>query len=116
MQNMEFDVLSRDRLISTVKVENNKVYLTNHTDGDILLRPFGVNEKPTIKDLEAFFEERCFPRERVNRQEILEALGLMEYNPLEIVKITHAVQLEDYVWIRFKGEDLEYERDIKLRD
>jgi hypothetical protein len=42
----------------------------------------------------------------------LEDMGLSAYNPWEIVKITHGVMLEDFVWIRFDGEDLKW-NDVK---
>jgi len=86
-----------------------------HTE-DIYALPFGVNKNPTISDLNRFFESRCFPKERANCKQILEDLGLDEYIPLEIVRKTHGRQLEDYCWVKFEGEELDYESDIKLRD
>ena len=46
-----------------------------------------------------FLEERCVPRQRDGIQEYLEALGLDEYDPWEIVKHTQGRMAEDQQWI-----------------
>lgn len=40
---------------------------------------------------------------------MLEVMGLKEYNPLDISKKTNGKCWEDEMWIRFKGEDLDWE-------
>lgn len=50
------------------------------------MKAFGVNENPTLQDFEEFLEDRCFPRERYNINEMLIELKLDNYNPLEIIK------------------------------
>ena len=62
-----------------------------------------------------FFEDRCFPRTRANCDELLKELGLKEYNPYLICIKTRGQQWDDFYWIRFKGDIVEY-KDIKLRD
>jgi len=99
----------------TANIHTKKVTVINHSE-DWLLRPFGNNESPTIGDLFAFPESRCFPRARDNCRQLLDDLGLTAYDPLDICKITHGRQWDDYNWIQFDGEDVEYERDVKLRD
>ena len=97
----------------TVDYANNKVDVVNYTD-DIIGRPFGVNKTPTIKDFEDFLADRCFPAERYDKKLILKVLGLDYYEPLHIVRKTHGRMVEDCYWIKFEGEDLQYERDIKF--
>ena len=60
---------------------------------------FGKNRLPTWADLMTFLEERCVPRQRDGIQEYLEALGLDEYDPWEIVKHTQGRMAEDQQWI-----------------
>lgn len=117
MHVIEFDYMYKNTVMSHVIADYgaNKVKVTNYTD-DIIFTPFGVNMNPTIDDFEAFLESRCFPRERRNCKQLLDDLGLINYSPILIVMKTHGRQLEDYCWIKFKGEDLDYERDIRLRD
>ena len=117
MDQIKFQYMCRDVVSADVVVDraNRRVTCVNYTD-DIMLRPFGVNDNPSMADVGDFFESRCFPRERRNCKQLLADLGLEEYVPISIVEKNHGRQLEDYCWIRFEGEDLEYERDIKLRD
>jgi hypothetical protein len=113
----KFEYLWRNNVSAVVgyDMKTRKVIVTNFTD-DNIKRPFGVRVSPTFEDLERFFESRCFPKERYNLKRLLDDLGLNRYDPFDIVEITHGRQYEDYAWIRFEGEDLDYERDIKLRD
>ncbi|MNC54956.1 hypothetical protein D3C75_1044590 [compost metagenome] len=68
--------------------------------------PFPGKQKIQVSDVLDYFETRCFPRNRHHANKILQSMGLSEYVPTEIVKQTHGVMYEDYVWIRFEGENL----------
>jgi len=107
----------RDKVTADVEVDYaaKTVKYVPHTT-DIYALPFGVRQNPNIADVSRFFESRCFPKEQRNCKQLLEDLGLEEYIPLDIVRKTHGRQLEDYCWIKFEGEELDYEKDIKLRD
>ena len=117
MDQIKFQYMCKNAVVADVIVnrQDKSVTCTNYTD-DITLRPFGRRSAPTIEDFMRFLESRCFPRERRNCEQLLNDLGLDHYTPLGIVEKTHGRQLEDYCWIKFEGEDLDYERDIKLRD
>lgn len=113
----EFEVLWKNKLCAKVRVDykSQKVDCKQFTD-DFLARPFNKkDEDVTIDDVLDFFEFRCFPRERANRDQLLKDLGLDSYFPREIVRKTHGIILEDFMWIRFKGETITYD-DIKVRD
>ena len=58
---------------------------------------------------------RCIDEGRSDVGRVLKAMGLNEYNPLEIVRRTHGVSYNDYIWIRFPGEKLRAE-DVMVRD
>lgn len=77
-----------------------KVEVINYTD-DKFIRPFGSIKKPTIEDLEWFLEDRCFPRTRANCKELLESMGLDNYDPIEIIKRTGGNCNEDDFFIKF---------------
>ena len=64
-----------------------KVLIENHTDNP-LYTAFGVNDNPCWQDYQNFLEERCIPKSRAGLQEYLNAIGVDEYNPLEIVRKT----------------------------
>ena len=60
---------------------------------------FGVNENPSWDDYLSFLEDRCIPRERAGLREYLDALGIDEYEPLEIIRKTKGRMAEDNQWI-----------------
>jgi len=117
MEQLKFQYMHKNTVLADVVFDrqNRSISCVNYTD-DITLRPFGRRAEPTPDDLLDFLESRCFPRERRNCEQLLADLGLTGYVPLSIAKKTHGRQLEDYCWIKFAGEELDYERDIKLRD
>ena len=69
---------------------------------DMIKTAFGNNEVPTWDDFQNFLEERCIPRVRAGLREYLEAIGLDEYDPLEIIKKTSGRMAEDNQWIEIK--------------
>ena len=77
-----------------------KVDVINYTD-NVLIKPFGVNDNPTIEDLEFFLESRCFPGTRANCKEILEQMGLDHYDIIEIIKHDGGNCNEDDFFITF---------------
>jgi hypothetical protein len=66
---------------------------------DPLSTAFGVDQKPTWKDLQAFLESRCVPRQRDGLRYYLRQLGLDQYEPLEIIRRTQGRMAEDQHWI-----------------
>lgn len=113
-----FDVLHKDTLVTRVwyDFKTETVTFTNYIF-DLMWCPFGKLEKATFKDLEEYWESRCFPRERANAKELLRLLGVDCYDPYSIVRKTHGVQNEDYCWLRFDDEEgkISY-ADVKFRD
>lgn len=100
----EFDYMREDSVMTRVEVTDLKdIVIENYTD-NIAWRFFGVYEKPTIPMLYHFIEERCVPRTRVNINDLLKCMGLSEYNPYDIVRITHGVMVDDCYWLRFPEE------------
>lgn len=80
---------------------HQKVYIQNRTD-DLLHRAFGVVENPSWEDFREFLKSRCFPPTRGNVKEELRALGLTDYDPLQIVEKTHGRTAEDSLWLKFQ--------------
>jgi hypothetical protein len=61
-----------------------------------------------------FFSDHIFPETRFDAKKTLMAPGLEKYDVLAIVKITHGLNWDDFNWVKFVGEKLDYE-DIKAR-
>lgn len=80
---------------------DQRVVIQNKTD-DILHRAFGVLEHPTWNDFELFLQGRCFPRTRGDCKELLQEMGLTDYDPLQIVEITKGRLSDDEMWLKFR--------------
>lgn len=46
-------------------------------------------------------KERVMPPNRANLREVLDALDMEEYDPIEIVRRTHGVNPNDFFWFKF---------------
>ena len=101
--------------VCDIVVNTSGLTYTTYTDNPINL-PFGVNKTPTLKDLDEYFEERCFPRERENCKQILQALDIPTYEPELICRKTHGLQFDDFLWLQFSDEPQVTYDEIKLRD
>lgn len=73
----------------------------NHT-ADLVKTAFGKKELPSWEDCLSFLEERCIPRERAGLREYLEAIGVSEYDPLEIIQKTAGRMSEDQQWLEIE--------------
>ena len=59
---------------------------------DTPLTLFGYNKREVdMQEFVTWAKKRCFPEERVDKDEVLKSLGLTRYDPWEIVKITKGV-------------------------
>lgn len=108
----EFDVLWRDILAHTIRIEGSEVTITHHTKDKAAIQ-FWFDEV-TLEEVLTFLRDRCFPETRDGKERILEALGLESYNIWDILEIKHGVMYDDFVWIRFKGEELCWD-DVRIR-
>ena len=100
-------------LSSRVSVRRNKVNIKR-----VIIHPlrqiFPSNEISRNR-LNEILEHRCFDRNRPDASEILMSMGLSEYRPIDIIRRTHGVSYNDYIWFRFMGENIRAE-DVLVRD
>lgn len=98
-----FEYMKKDIVLAKVIIyDDNNVEVINYTD-DIIDRPFGTCTSPTRKDVDELYEERCFPRSRVNAKMVLSG-KLYGYEPYKIVRDTHGILIDDNYWLRFDDE------------
>ena len=107
MEDITFDVYNKRDLLSHVEVKNNEVSVINYTDSK-LFTPFLI-DNVNAGTVMTFFTNRWIEKTRPDFNERLSELGLDEYDPIEVVKLTHGLRFEDYTWIKFDGEDITYE-------
>lgn len=107
-----FEVYWKDEITARVCVRKKKVLVTRFTDNPG--KQLFAAKEMTRYQLGKIFEMRCWEKERPDINDILRHLGLSEYNPYEIVKKTHGVSYNDFIWFRFPGEELT-SKDVLVR-
>lgn len=112
MEDYSFEVLWKDEITARVTVEGAQVKVTRYIKHP--LKQLFASDRMTRYQLNRILELRCWERGRPDIQEILHHRGLKEYNPHEIVKKTHGVSWNDYIWFRFPGENLT-SKDVLVR-
>ena len=92
-----------NNLCTTIYADFTKEMLKveNHIS-DPVKTAFGNNPFPTWEDFQFFLEERCIPRQRAGLREYLEVIGVIEYNPIEIIKKTAGRMAEDNQWLEME--------------
>ena len=89
-----------NRLCSTIAADMTDHSLRVWNEGvELVKTAFGEKLMPSWDDLELFLEERCVPRERSGIREYLDAIGVLEYDPLEIIRKTRGRMAEDQQWL-----------------
>ena len=93
----------RNEICTLIDVDERRrlLFIKNYTDR-LQFRAFGVNEKPSFEDYEAFLESRCFPRSRDKMKLMLKDLDLPFYDPLLIIGKTQGRMAEDDFWLRIE--------------
>lgn len=105
---LEFDYMNKDVIGAHVRANSETGIVEAEEFTNIQHHQFFAKRPHTIEYMNEVFESRCFPRTQDGAELIVEALGLHQYNPLDIVRLTHGRLYKDYNWIRFKGENLSW--------
>ncbi len=108
-----FKVFYQNELTADVKICDNKVYITRYTTH--IAKQIFAKEEMTLYELGEVIKTRCWDPNRDNIEAYLKKLGLTEFNIYEIVRHTHGLMFQDYIWFLFEGETITYD-DIKIRD
>lgn len=107
-----FEVYWKDEITARVYVKEKEVIVSKFTDHP--LKQLFAEKKMTRYQLNQILELRCWERGRADINDLLKNIGLTEYNPQEIVRKTHGVSFNDFIWIRFPGEKLT-SKDVLVR-
>lgn len=101
-----------DELVSFVTVKGNRAKIQRFTDHPVK-QIFRDNEIDVFR-LSTILETRCWQRDCRNIDNYLKKLDIPYYDPLAIVKKTHGVSYNDFLWFRFNGENLTW-KDVAPR-
>ena len=99
-----FEVFWKDTLSARVSVNKSRVHVSRYIDHPV--RQLFWADNITRDQLNHVLKLRCIDENRPDINEKLKHWGLEFYNPLEIVKKTHGVSFNDYLWFRFPGENI----------
>lgn len=94
----------QDKLTAEVIINNNDVIIKRYETNPC--KQMFCKEHMTLYELGSILETRCWSEDRADLPEILEFLGLEEYNIYDIVRKTHGVKVSDYIWMEFDDEHL----------
>jgi len=112
---MKFSIMWKNDILADIETtpRSNDVIIKKYNNSEIGKQLFykGRIDRERIYN---FVKSRCFEPNRADIKEILKEMNLEEYNPWEMIKITHGVDWDDFYWIRFEGEDLTWE-DVRVR-
>lgn len=112
IEDYEFEVYWENEKTARVWSEGPNVYVKSFTDSPV--KRLFPNKTLTRYQASEILKTRCWDPGRPDIKELLAARGLKKYVPLDIVKKTHGVSWNDYLWIKFPGEDLKAE-DVLVR-
>ena len=112
LEDYNFEVFWKDEIVSRVSVKGKRVHVSRY-----IIHPvrqlFYCNEI-SRNQLNMILKLRCFDEGRPDALDKLKALGLKEYRPLDIVRKTHGVSYNDFLWFRFPGEKIT-SKDVLVR-
>lgn len=111
---MNFTVMHLDEPVAHVSVSDDKRKVSiRKLVPDSYKQPFCGNREDIFRVYD-FLKSRCYENERADLKQILESTGMASNNPWEWVKKTHGVTYDDFIWIRFPGETLQW-KDVAIR-
>lgn len=102
-------VFWKDELTAEVDITNNKVTIKKYTSNPVK-QFFLAFDSMDIVGFSELLEARCWERERVDISQILEKLGINEYDPIEIVKRTFGVSYNDSIWFKFDESNITWKK------
>lgn len=112
LEDFSLEVWWKNRLTAKVHSEGTKVYVES-TEKNPMKRLF-PNMTLSRYQASEVLKMRCWDPGRPDIRELLAACGLTKYVPLDIVRKTHGVSYNDFLWIKFPGENLRAE-DVLVR-
>ena len=108
----DFLLMWGDEVISSVKVKEKNVHIDRFVIHPI--KQIFYKDDITRFEFGEILKSRCWDENRSDMNILLGLIGLNEYNPYEICKITHGKMIQDDTWFKFDGETLNY-RMLKER-
>jgi len=111
---LEFTIMHKERELADINV--------NFSTGEVEYKEYvhkipyrQFYRTPNVHQIYDWIEGRCMPRNRANIREYLTSMGISSYDPIEMIKRTKGIMHADYLWTRFKDEELTW-KDVQHRE
>lgn len=111
-EGLEFLCFWDDEPVAFVKANHNKAKVQRFTFHPV--KQIFYDDEMDVFKLSTILETRCWQRDCRNIDNYLKKLDIPYYDPLAIVKKTHGVSYNDFLWFRFNGENLTW-KDVAPR-
>lgn len=113
MLNLCFDIYHRHDKVGRVEIVNSKLIKNEVYTDNILIRPFPASTD--LLNILGILKNRVICEERCDK-ELLTSMGLTHYNIYDILRNTHGVDIDDFIWFKFDEdpEDLTWD-DVRVR-
>ena len=102
----DFLLMWENEVTSSVHINKSNVLIERFSK-DPVKQIFSSDNISRIRFGE-IIRSRCFDEHRTDSQQLLSLLGLKEFNPYEICKITHGKMVQDKIWFKFANEKITY--------
>lgn len=106
----DFSVYWKNEKTADVQVLKNEVLVNKYSDNPVK-QIFSKNIL-TRYELGEILKWRCWDSNRENIEKYLYGLGLTDFNPYKICRLTHGVMFQDKIWFKFADEQITWE-DVK---
>ncbi len=100
--NFSFEVFWKNELVSRVHVNGSKVHVSRYVEHP--LKQIFCSDSMNRFALGEIMRMRCWDPNRADNDAIIAYLGLKSADALSIVRKTHGVMANDFIWFRFPGE------------
>ncbi|MCM1263663.1 MAG: hypothetical protein NC313_13195 [Butyrivibrio sp.] len=109
-----FFVMHRNSQVAEVQVsDDHKAVKIRKIIADSIIQPFSGKDM-SINRVYSFLKSRCYEDGYAGLKEVLEKAGLKDNNPWDWNRISHGVMWQDDIWIRFIGENINWE-DVRWK-
>ena len=105
-----FETFWADEKTAEVDVREDKAYVNR-----LILHPakqIFYKDEISRYELGNILKSRCFDEGRPDLPQLLELMGVGEYDVYKMCRATHGKMMQDKIWFRYEGEDLTWE-DMK---
>lgn len=115
LEDQHIQVYDKENLVTDIWIENEQIKIKrydNRIGHQLFLMPDTSNI--TKKEFLEIMELRAIPKTRDGIERILNYLGLEKYDLMKLLRKTHGVSGNDFLWLRFDNENICY-NDVKVR-